>query len=94
MKKPVRKCGECIHYCACSSWNVGTILQMDASHCVNFEGTSKCGNWRFSYTIDAKDYYVCSNCNRTTQIPRYVGGYLYDFCPNCGASMERGEEDD
>ena len=38
-------------------------------------------------------YYYCSNCQRATQIPRYVGGFLYDFCPNCGADM-RGEQDE
>lgn len=38
-------------------------------------------------------YYYCSNCRRATQIPRYVGGFLYDFCPNCGADM-RGNADE
>ena len=84
MKKPVRKCGECIHYYACSSWNVGTLLQTDASHCVNYEKSSKQGNWNKAHS----DYwtYVCSECGR-------VEDTRHNYCPNCGADM-RGEEDD
>lgn len=37
-------------------------------------------------------YFVCSECKRATQIPHYMGGFLYNFCPNCGADM-RGEHD-
>ena len=91
MKKPVRKCGECIHYYACSSWNVGTLLQTDASHCVNYEKSRKKGEWK-PIEKGEKGYsagdFRCSACGQPNKC--YC---LTDFCPNCGADM-RGEQDD
>lgn len=52
----------------------------------------KKGKWLPDNT-DIRMYYVCSECKQATQIPTYVGGFLYNYCPNCGADM-RGEQDD
>lgn len=30
-------CSDCIHYHACSMWNVGTLYHTDASTCYNFD---------------------------------------------------------
>ena len=30
-------CGDCEHYAACASWNIGSISSMDATHCANFK---------------------------------------------------------
>ena len=30
-------CGDCEHYTACASWNIGSISSMDAAHCANFK---------------------------------------------------------
>lgn len=49
----------------------------------------KKGKWTAG-VIDG--YYVCSNCKRATKIPWYIGAVLYDYCPNCGAVMERSDE--
>ena len=32
-----RKCADCIHEWACQAWNVGTIHEMDATICTNYE---------------------------------------------------------
>lgn len=32
-----RKCTECIHEYACQMWNIGSINQMDATHCISYE---------------------------------------------------------
>ena len=32
-----RKCADCIHEWACQAWNVGTIHEMDAGICANYE---------------------------------------------------------
>lgn len=38
MKDKMHKiCGDCEHYAACASWNIGSISSMDATHCVNFK---------------------------------------------------------
>lgn len=36
-KKQCRKCADCIHEWACQAWNVGTIHEMDATICTNYE---------------------------------------------------------
>lgn len=37
LNKPRRVCGDCIHYNACSMWNVGSLLNTNAENCVNYE---------------------------------------------------------
>lgn len=32
-----RICGDCVHYYACSAWNVGSLLHTDAATCANYE---------------------------------------------------------
>lgn len=51
----------------------------------------KKGKWLPDNT-DIRMYYVCSECKQATQIPTYVGGFLYNYCPNCGARMEGKDE--
>lgn len=35
--KAVRKCEQCIHEYACQAWNVGSIHDMNATNCTNYE---------------------------------------------------------
>ena len=35
-KDPPRTCWECLHYEACQAWNIGTLVNTDATHCVNY----------------------------------------------------------
>lgn len=42
------------------------------------------GRWR---EMD-KGYYVCSSCNTFITV-----NYGYKYCPNCGAKMDRGQDD-
>ena len=32
-----KKCESCIHENACQAWNIGTIHNMDATNCTNYE---------------------------------------------------------
>lgn len=36
-KKFKRTCEQCIHEYACQSWNIGSIQNMDATNCKNYE---------------------------------------------------------
>jgi hypothetical protein len=49
------------------------------------------GKWLTDNDAFKRMYLVCSLCKRATQTPWYVGGFLYDYCPNCGARMD-GEQ--
>lgn len=31
-----RRCFDCTHYEACQSWNIGSLVDTDAAHCVNY----------------------------------------------------------
>ena len=35
-KNPPKKCWYCIHYEACQSWNIGSLVDTDATNCVNY----------------------------------------------------------
>lgn len=48
-----RRCFDCMHYEACQSWNIGSLMDTDATHCVNYrepanvESVVRCGECRF-----------------------------------------------
>ena len=46
------------------------------------------GKWIETLTKEEYVYCTCSACKRATKIPKYVGWFLYDYCPNCGTKME------
>ena len=71
------------------SWRkIANAMQFMVNTEVFFFPVTKTGAWEGP----ENGYYHCTNCKKATKIPRYVGGFLYDYCPNCGANM-RGEED-
>lgn len=47
-------CGDCEHYSACSSWNIGSLANTDATTCANFK--KRAGKW------DMIEVTRCSNC--------------------------------
>ena len=51
-----RKCADCIHEWACQAWNVGTIHDMDATHCVMYQ-TSRGSDAYFLGYLDTKKQY-------------------------------------
>ena len=37
---------------------------------------------------------ICSNCKKKIWVPMYYGGYLFNYCPNCGAKMKVGGQNE
>ena len=37
--KPDRICFECLHYEACQSWNIGSLVKTAADNCVNYRAS-------------------------------------------------------
>lgn len=50
----------------------------------------KNGKWVPDRTFDS--FWVCSVCGFPSEA--HAANIIYKFCPNCGASMVRGEEDE
>lgn len=46
------------------------------------------GHWEWL----TEDKYRCSNCNHETRVDECMNEPMYDFCPFCGARMERGDK--
>lgn len=36
------------------------------------------------------DLFRCSNCGQADEVPTAMGTPIYNFCPNCGAKMQKG----
>ena len=36
----------------------------------------------------------CSNCHGTSVEAEWLNRYMWPYCPNCGAQMNRGEDDE
>ena len=41
---PDRICFECLHYEACQSWNIGSLVKTSADNCVNYRASVNRGN--------------------------------------------------
>lgn len=65
---------------------IAAIRDLENAPTVDTEPVRR-GYWKYN-DYEGHGYYTCSACRRTTQIPRYVGGYIYNYCPHCGAKME------
>ena len=66
------------------------LEQIDRELTINLEPRKK-GKWELrTDEIFDIDYYKCSECGYET----YRKIDISNFCPNCGADMREGEEDD
>lgn len=89
--KPDRICFECLHYEACQSWNIGSLVRTKADNCVNYRASVDVrpvvfGHWVYEEPNGANSFkgaYWCDQCYQPEP-------YRKNFCPNCGADM-RGE---
>ena len=45
------------------------------------------GRWEW----DTEDIYRCSNCAEKSHVKEVMGHPEWDYCPNCGAKMNRGD---
>lgn len=48
------------------------------------------GRW----TWITEDIYRCENCGERVHVKEVMGKPDWDYCPNCGAKMDGGAEDD
>jgi len=46
------------------------------------------GEWEWQ----TEDKYRCTNCGENTRVEEVMNEPLYNFCPNCGASMRKEGE--
>ena len=46
------------------------------------------GRWEW----DLVDVYRCSACGEKSRVKEVMGKPAWDFCPNCGAKMNGGDE--
>lgn len=54
----------------------------------------KRGEWIEFDTKWGRSLYYCTNCKETSEVPTAFGKPLYNFCPNCGADMRKGADDE
>ena len=54
----------------------------------------KTGQWIPDNTDYYRTKFICSACGESEEVPTTGFGYgtMWDYCPNCGAKMERGEQ--
>lgn len=54
----------------------------------------KHGRWKPFDLTWGRSVYACTNCGEAFEVPTEDGKPIYDYCPNCGAKMDGGENGD
>ena len=73
---------------------IGTIKQLiDAQPTIKPE--RKTGRWIPDNTDYYRTKFICSACGESEEVPTTGFGYgtMWDYCPMCGAKMEKGEQE-
>ena len=90
--KPDRICFECLHYEACQSWNIGSLVETAADNCVNYRASVNRGKEDLSrketpmkITEIHVDEYYCPACGAENNCDQ---GCVQDaYCPACGQRL-------
>lgn len=53
----------------------------------------KKGKW-IPFLEEYHDMFKCSNCGNITRVPFKCSSPPYSYCPNCGADMREGQNDE
>lgn len=88
--KSFKRCGDCIHLSACSSWNIGNLGGMcntDATHCVNYETTKSVieNECKLSAILSLSDFATLAICairychGRMSYMPDLVRGIVRPY---------------
>lgn len=48
------------------------------------------GKWKPIDLTYGRNYYFCSACEETVDMPTAMGIPMFRYCPNCGADMREG----
>lgn len=88
-QEPKKRCGDCIHLCACSAWNLGTLDNADATHCINYDtGESWCSWCKLKRAAMAEGKMPSESM---TWVGRWIGvadGFAEWYCSECGVLCE------
>lgn len=52
----------------------------------------KHGKWEPFDLTWGRSVYACTVCGEAIEVPTENGKPIFDYCPNCGAKMDGGEE--
>ena len=52
----------------------------------------KRGKWKPIDLTWGRSFYYCTACEITENVPTSMGEPYFNYCPNCGARMDGGEE--
>ena len=52
------------------------------------------GRWKPFDRTWGRSVFTCTACGDAMDVPTEMGEPIFDYCPNCGAKMDGGEEDE
>lgn len=78
------KCGAKVHG--------GTTSEKDSIKAWNRRTEPKRGKWKPFDSTWGRSVWACDACGETVDVPTLNGKPIFDYCPWCGAKMERSEE--
>lgn len=86
-------CIVCIHKDVCYKYRMNYVCAREGT-CTNYCEKPKRGKWIKinPETRGYAEFYRCSVCLYNIQLPYWDNECDFDYCPNCGARMEAGNE--
>ena len=49
------------------------------------------GRWKPYDLTYGRSIYYCTACNHSAEVPTVLDAPIFNYCPNCGAKMDGGE---
>ena len=72
---------------SCPRWN--KVIKSTVEELKSAQPEPKTGKWLPDNNNYIYEQYVCSECKNSFKVDTCMGKPMWNFCPNCGAKMER-----
>lgn len=71
----------------------GLIHTSDIDHAPTVDPV-KHGRWKPFDLTWGRSVYYCTSCGEAGEVPTEMGKPIYEFCPYCGAKMDKEDDHD
>jgi hypothetical protein len=79
------------NHCRCGSCQYDDMMRDAESFCSADVQPVRHGRWKPYDLTYGRSIYYCTACNHSAEVPTVLDDPIFNYCPNCGARMDGGE---